>query len=364
MPDAAVAPQAGARAVAQRNALLTEANRASNVTPSSTPYWRLVEAVFHLDLAEREFYGEATLAGSPPEDINQAPTVFWSVGTIVGNTCQPLGSDYFHDWFPGLMANEADDLPTGWEAANCAVAELRRAGDGVVVDVLIGVITDELPTLRLGAPELLGSPRVKLVPGVWTKLDVDVMNDGPGVASGVVVTGHGKGLKVRKGEVSFGISRNGTGSAEIQVKLVGKKGKARLALTAATGEAKASRSVTVRRTAAPKSPVPGAYASKDGAVSFSITKGRPKLTGFRVRTQTTCGGYGTIPTYTMNTYDFPKTTIPRNGIVDSRDGKDDLYGVSLQLKVVGGKVTKGRFSYSGPGTCRAIEEFTAKRSGR
>ena len=155
-----------------------------------------------------------------------------------------------------------------------------------------------------------------------------------------------------------------SGSAEIQVKLVGDKPKAKLDLTAAWGLASGSSKVVVRRAAPPRPPTPGSYRSKDGAVTFSITNGRPKLTGFRVRTQTTCGGYGTIPTYTMDTYDFPKTTVPRNGIVDSRESKDGLYGVSLQLRVVGGKVTKGRFSYGGPGTCRALEVFTAKRSGR
>lgn len=357
-----VAPDTGSRAVVQRTAVLTEANRASNIPPSSTPHERLVGAKFRVDLADREYYVEATIAGEPPGPISQAPTAVWYVGTVAGNTCQQVGAEV-SDWFAGVMANEADDLPSGWESANCAVIMLLNSDDAVV-DVLIGLLADELPTLELSAPELLGKSKLKLVRGVWTRLDVEVKNDGPGIASGVVVSGKGKGLKVRKGTVDFDIARDATGSTEIEVKLVGKQKKTKLKLTAATGEVKATRTAKVRRTAPPRPPVPGSYKSKDGAVHFTVTKGRPKVTGFRVFTQTTCGGFGTIPTYTMNTYDFHKVKIPRNGIVDARQRVEGLYSAALVLRFNGGKVTDGRFSYSASGPCRAIETFTAKRTGR
>lgn len=361
MPGVTVAPDVGSRAVVQRTAVLTEANRASNIPPSSTPYLRLVGAEFRLDLADQEFYVEATLAGEPPGPISQAPTAVWYVGTVAGNTCQQVGAEV-SDWFPGVMVNEADDLPPGWESANCAVITLLNSDDAVV-DVLIGLLADELPTLQLGAPELLGKSKLKLVRGVWTRLDVEVRNDGPGIASGVVVSGKGKGLKVRKGTVDFDIARDGTGSTEIEVKLVGKQKKTKLKLTAATEEVKTTRTAKVRRTAPPKPPAPGSYKSKDGAVHFTVTKGSPKVSGFRVFTQTTCGGFGTIPTYTMNTYDFRKVKIPRNGIVDARQSVDGLYSAALVLRFVGGKVKYGRFFYSASGPCQATESFTAKRTG-
>ena len=78
-----------------------------------------------------------------------------------------------------------------------------------------------------------------------------------------------------------------------------------------------------------------------------------------MRTQTQCGGFPGLPTYTMNTYDFPKTKISKAGIVHDRD-EGELYGVNLEMLVSGSKVTRGRFSYSGPDRCFAVETFDAK----
>ena len=69
-----------------------------------------------------------------------------------------------------------------------------------MVDVLVGPLVDELPTLSIGNATLLGSKKLKLVRGVWTKIDVEVANAGPGVAGDAVVSGKGKGLKVEAGQ--------------------------------------------------------------------------------------------------------------------------------------------------------------------
>lgn len=341
----------------RRTADFTEANRPASITPSATPYNRLVSATFDLDLDDLEFFGEANLAASVPDPPNSpTPTVFWVAGKFVGNSCNEFGAEDYSDTFPGIYTNVAEDLLVGWETADCATALLYSV-DGILVDVLVGPLVDELPNLSVGRPELLGSKKLDLVRGVWTKLIVPVANSGPGSSGEVEVSGKGKGLKVRAGRTGFDIGPSGEGSAEIEVKLTGKAPKAKLELTASWEAIEATRKVSVAQVAPPARPVPGSYRSSNGSVRFTITGGKAKISGFNVRTRTDCGA---IPT--TNTYDFPKTVIPRNGIVDAVT-QTDLFTTSLQLRVSGGRVTDGSFSYGGPGGCRASETFTA-RPGR
>ena len=141
----------------------------------------------------------------------------------------------------------------------------------------------------------------------------------------------------------------------IEVKLTAKTRKTRLRLVASWASVEAGRKVTVRRVAPPARPKPGSYRSTDGSVNLTVTTGKPQVSGFTVRTTTDCG---TIPTTT--TYDFPRTAIPRNGIVDAME-RGDLFTTALQLRFSGGKATDGYFSYSGPGGCSANETFTVRR---
>ena len=78
---------------------------------------------------------------------------------------------------------------------------------------------------------------------------------------------------------------------------------------------------------------------------------------------TRCGIAPDPYTYTTNTYDFPTVKIPRNGIVQARS-RGSNYGVSLRLRIVGGKVTRGLFNYAGPAACSAASSFEARRIGR
>ena len=212
----------------------------------------------------------------------------------------------------------------------------------------------------MGAVELFGSTKVKLVKGVWTKLDVAVRNTGPADATKVVVSGKGAGLKVRPGRIGYAIGTGKTGSATIEVKLVRPLKATRLSLTASSGRVRGMRTVPARSTRAPALPKPGRYRSSDGNVTFRITGGARRITEFRVRASTRCGGYPDVPTTTWNTYDFRTTRIARSGIVDATD-RGRQYTTHLELLATGAKVTRGRFGYSGPDRCSAIETFTASR---
>jgi hypothetical protein len=250
----------------------------------------------------------------------------------------------------------------GYQDWDCAFVALTNdlSGSPTQYSVLIGGLTDVLarPVLRITSVENLGSRKVRLVRGVPTVLEVEVENSGRADAESVRLTGRGKGLKVKRvaPEKAFA---DGSSTYRLVVTLTGRK-KTTLKLTASGGGVTTKRSVTVKPQAAPAPPSPGGYRSKDGDVTFTISKAR-KIQGFLVYTQTQCGGYPDLPTYTMNTYSFETTKIPRSGIVNAIE-RGDLYTARLALLVKGGKVTKGRFSYSGPARCFAVETFTAKRT--
>jgi hypothetical protein len=345
--------------VTRRRATLTVDDRAAGYPTEPAAHLRLVSAELSLDLEDDEFFGNATLAAAPPSD--QRPVVTYAVGRAERRTCN-LHADQLHDYFSGTATTyAAEDLPPSWERADCAAAILTF--DGTPVDVLVGSLADELPRLRLGAPTLLGSRKLRLVRGVWTRLDVPVTNRGPAEAFGVVVSGTGKGVKVRPGRLGYPLGVGTAGTASIRVKLVGPQRKSTLRLVVRSGAARSGRPAVVRRVPAPPPPRPGRYRSRDAEVTLRISRGRPKVTEFSVRAQTTCGVYPDPPTTTWVTYDFPSTAIARNGIVDRRVHQE-RYAVTLQLKAVGGKVTRGRFAYSGPGGCSAVESFTARLDRR
>ena len=89
-----------------------------------------------------------------------------------------------------------------------------------------------------------------------------------------------------------------------------------------------------------------------------------KVRGFRIYTQTTCGGYPDMPTTTQNTYSFQTEAIPRNnevvGTERGNQGGDAAYSAYLELEFVSRTKAVGKFSYFGPARCVAVEGFTAK----
>lgn len=350
------APVAARSDVARRAVVLTAANRANGFPKRTEPYLRLKRVEFDLYLDDRDFYGEASLTAESPDDY--PPTVFWSVGTVRGNTCEVKTASLFDSFYTSDYVNTREDFPDSrWGQADCAVAELREPDNGVLVDAFVARLRDVVPKLTLKPVRLLGSKKIGLVRGVWTTLDVVVKNSGPVEAVNVRVAGGGKGLKVRGGKVQFPISSGSNGYAQVTVKRTRTLKRTTLELVAKNDAAQTKRTTTVRGVKAPARPRKGKYRNKLGSVHFTIKAG--KVRGFRVRTMTRCGTY-LDPTYSVNTYDFPTTKIPRNGIVN-RSVEKRLYEVSLAFKISAGKVTRGRFSYGGPNLCQANERFTAKR---
>lgn len=218
------------------------------------------------------------------------------------------------------------------------------------------------PKLRVTEVRLLNRKvsTIGLVRGVWTTLNVRVANTGTVPATGTKLVGSGRGVKVKA--VKVGKVYDGSNSlARIKVKLTAKNKRTKLRLVASSGTVRAARVVKVKRLAAPKRPKNGRYKSDDAQTTFRIKKGR--VVDFRSRQMTRCGGYPDPFTYHWATYDFPRTPIARNGLVDARQ-KHRLFTAGLQMKVSGKRITQGYFFYSGPNRCWASKAIKVRRVGK
>lgn len=223
------------------------------------------------------------------------------------------------------------------------------------------------PKLRIERPKILDrvvKGPLKLVRGRSHTIRVPVKSLNQADAKRLVVTGAGRNLRVSKSAAGT-VYGGWTDSNRLTIRATGRRvGPLTLKVTMANGET-VRRKVPVRLRKPPARPMPGRYESKDGDVSFTITGGRnPKVKGFRIYTQTRCGGYGDFPTYTNNYYSFPTGRLDGIGVLDGSD-RTDLYSVSVGLKAVGRKVTEGSFFYGvSAAPCTASDSFTARRVGR
>lgn len=335
--------------------------------PGATPGRTLAGASIEVEVLSQgsTYFPTATvvLGGAPGGYDGE---VRFGMGLLSGQSCQVswMGSDDLGSVSTTYSLNGGYNpsyFPTPARPFDCALVELREGT--TTLDALIGPVTStfESPALTIGDLELLDDPQrvLGLVRGVPTKVSVEVLNTGAVSARDVVVRGRGKGLTVSSETIESIDDEDGRASVVLTVRLKGKK-PGRLTLSAEGGGVSAERRVKVKQVRAPAPPRAGTYRDGSGDVRFAIKRGR--VVGWIGTMQTTCGGYGTIPTYTQNTYDFPKTRVPRNGIVQ-RTKQGRSYTTHLQMKVVGSRVTKGRFDYFGPGQCRASVAFTAKRRG-
>jgi len=249
-----------------------------------------------------------------------------------------------------------------YDDADCAFVVLTNGDRTTTYDALIGDLNPVYAKakFKIKNVKLFSSKKIKLVPGVWTKLDVAFKNTSNVDATGVRITGKGKGVKVRTtrvGKVYSGWSL----TPEVQVKLLRKKA-AKIRFTVRSGTGKGSKAITVRPRKAPAKALAGKYRDKRGFVHFRIKNG--KVVGFRIGAlQTRCGGYPDPYTYTYNHYTFPTKRIGRNGIIDAKQ-KTRLFTVGLEAFAAGKKVTQAYFWYSGPNRCFASARFTAKRAGK
>ncbi|UMG94517.1 hypothetical protein [Nocardioides sp. TF02-7] len=342
LPHAPAADRAGASdIVAARVGRLR--NRPSGF-PTGAPARTLASAEVRQDLLAERVSGRFVLAAAPTAATAAHLTV--GFGHADGSTCQgdvQLTTPTL-DPAPGwaragrtITLDQASE-DAGWQDWDCAFAVVAGPGQTPEYDARVDRLTDVplRPALRLGAVRLLGSTKVRLVPGVWTTVEVVVRNTSRADAAGVVVTGAGKGVQVRRTRVGKVWGESST-TERVSIRLRGRRA-ARVRLTVKAPHTRASRTVRVRPAAAPARPRAGVYVSTDGSIRFRIRNGR--VVGFSARLYTRCGGYPDLPTYSWSYYDFPTVAIPRNGIVDRiDDGR--LYDAGLRMRVSGGSVTKG-----------------------
>ncbi len=360
-----------------QRASLTATNRAPGMPTSAEPGRQLVSATVRIDVHPtlEHIDAQLELAGEPVGALQDMVTI--GLGRFDGSTCvvSHSHSDYV---FTGRGTSQSVVGNTGSRSAdfgerpaqpwNCVVALIDAAGDpSLVYDAFVGGLqnTYEKPKPKIANVQLLGKKmkKLELARGTWTGLDVEVVNKGKVQANGLKVGGSGKALKVRGGRIAT-LLPGERATARIQVKPTGQSKS--LALVAKAPGVRASDKIATRAVAPPPRPRAGKWRSKGGVVKFTVRGG--KISGFRVQTRTRCGAPGEIPSYTNNTYDFPRTKVPRNGILEgAQRGKNDVWEWSarLQMRLSGGKATQGRFTfYNTAGNCSASETFTARRSGK
>jgi hypothetical protein len=282
-------------------------------------------------------------------------------GSLQGNSCtiEEATVAWVYRNIPDVLLYDDKDTPDLASAAewNCA-ALLVDAGPGTAPhDVFIAPFDQEVatPQLSVRAPK-----RDRLVRKVWTRIPVEVANASPeGVdARDVVVSGAGKGVRVRPASLGSLAGRDDT-EGYVWARLAKPRATLRLAVTE-KGERLGRASITLRQRPAPTPPRAGAWSAP--GVDFTVRGG--KVRGFRIATQTRCGGYPGIPTTTNNNYSFQTEPIPRNnevvGTERGNQGGDAAYSAYLELEFVSPTKAVGKFSYYGPARCTAVDGFTAK----
>lgn len=314
-------------------------------------HWETDELTYHYDL-------DAALgAPSGSEDVR----TLLGFGTLQASSCtiEEATVAWAYRNIPDILLYDDKDTPDLASAAawNCAVL-LVDAGQGTQpYDAFVSLLDVQraTPQLAVKTPQ-----RDRLVKKVWTRVPVTVANASPeGVdARDVAVVGAGKGVKVRP--ASFGaLEGQDDSDGYVWARLTKPRATLELAVTE-KGEVVGRSKVKLRARPAPAPPGAGSWTG--GGADFTVRGG--KVRGFRIYTQTTCGGYPGIPTTTNNTYGFDTTSIPRNnevvGTEKGNQGGDAAYTAYLDLEFVSRTKAVGKFSYFGPARCTAITGFTAR----
>ncbi len=372
----AVPVGSAAAAVIARHANLT--TRAVGYPTTSNPAQQLQSAAVRQDLQNSTVSGTFTLRAAPPtneSEYGQHGFLSISFGNSDNGTCQ---ADTSYGQFSVSLAGNLNGSgfsrsgrtytlskavsAAGWATWDCAFA-LTMDEDMEPVDALIGTLgqTQGKPALTVKSVRFLGSTKkpLRLTRGVWTTIEVEVANTGTSDAANVVITGSGKGLKVKKKKVGT-VSTVTSTVTEVRVKLKAKRKRSTLKLKVKGDGVTANHKIKVKRVT-PKKPVAGRYRDKKRGITFRVRKGR--VVQFKGRIQHQCGVW---PQYTYNTqqWQFPKTKIGKDGIVERTVRKKDRR-LDLRMRIAGRKATQGRFYYSSPGGhCFGSTFFTAKRVGK
>lgn len=284
------------------------------------------------------------------------------LGVLEGSTCMLDSMEYdsVSTYKTEVFVYDAGDATSHPKAGawNCAaLITTGLADDAPTYDAYVAPleITTRRPQVRLSAPK-----SARLVRNAWTEVPVTVRVPASSIkARKVTVAGAGRGVRVRR--LDLGTIRPGsTVKTHVWVRLSRARSAARLVLRD-SGQRLTTKRITLRQRPAPARPRAGSWSG--GGANFAVRRG--KVVNFRVRTRTMCGGYPDLPTYTDNTYSFPRVAIPRNNQISQgrrgNVGKPAEYAVHLRMTFVSRNRARGVFTYNGPNRCTATQAFVATR---
>lgn len=369
---AGTAHAAPERRLAKKTAVL--ATSVAGFPVANTPLRRQLHRanvyVHYFDDGDVVLEADVWVKGQPSNSFDTRVLV--GLGVLSGHVCDVRQPDHTGD---GVVPDGAKywvwerDLPSpkNWNCALVTVHDRAVVPDRTnALDAMVGRLSDQYvqPKLTVSRPRLLdrAQKQVRLVRGVAQNHTLVVKNTGKYRARNVVVTARGKGIKTVRRNAGT-LAPGAEASVKVPLRLMSRKKRATVRITASGSGVTSSRVVRVRAVKAPAKPRSGSWRSTNKTFTFKVRNGRiANFRGINMRMQ--CGGDGTFPTYRNVSLTFPNVKVPRHGYVDAikRYRRGDVwYTATLRGRVVGTKMTQARYTYSTAGSCRVSEGFTARR---
>lgn len=357
----------------------------SSDAPQSAPARQLESARFRYVPRTGRATATAVLRGAPSAATNAQ--LFVGVGSNVDGVCTAYSDSAF--WYTDtagpltdgftrngrtISLSVTDERWKSWDCAFVALLEPGGPGEGIGYDMLSRTpLPTEYgkPRFVIGKPDILNAKpkRLPLVRGVWTTVRVPIRNAGVWRAANTVVRGKGPGLQVRPAKLGL-VYDDSTQTARLQVRLRAARKQTRLRIVVRGGGVQKARVVPIRRVAAPARPAAGLYrgVGKNKNITFRVRNGRiVKFRGKRFRMR--CQPPLEYARYTYTDLTHRNRPVPRNGIVDDihrweKKNGNAWFTSSLEGRLVGNRLTRGRFTYYTAGSCSVDVRFTARRVGR
>lgn len=264
---ASAVPVAAGDTPAALATLAAPASRTGNLTTrpagfprSPDPARNMVSAVVTQDLSGGRVTGTVTLGAAPTPATDSYLGITFGHAENGGCTADFAPGSYLTPPMTGGFtvsgATVTFDLPSEAAATgqwNCASALLYQPGAidaSTAFDGLSGTLEgpNGTPQLRFSGVAVDGKPvrkKLKLVPRAKTTIDVSLENPGDGDAGQVVLSGQGKGIKVKKATYPA-VDAGAEATASLRVKLAPGVKKSKLKLTAEAAGATAKLKIPVK----------------------------------------------------------------------------------------------------------------------
>ncbi len=370
-PSAGAAPQ---QQLSEKRATWTTSIGGMPTSNEAGRHLKRVDFRVRYDFKDNEAIidAEVRLEGAPQR--NPDSLLVAGVGRLVNDNCSVQVVTTQRVWADDgnqvreLWRSDIENPSTLWNCGMVAIydPEVADYTQATPYDAMGGSLKNVYvsPRLMIGSVEVLGKNRklLRLVRGATQTHRVTVRNTGGLAAKSVVITGRGKGVKVKKTRIGL-LEAGASRTVQVPITLRSARKSTHVRLKVKGAGATATKRLKVRRVAPPTRPKTGRWSSSD----FDFTVKRGRIVGFRgINLRMRCTPPLQFPTYRNVTLNFPTTRIPRHGIVDVTKnwrGGEAWYTVSLRGKFVGKRLTNARFSYYTAGSCSVVEAFTAKRTG-